>query len=108
LSTVFKKEYTRKEWFGIMTLEEALVEIQRLQEIIQQKDRQIEELKKRKNAGRPPQNKKWMRDYQVFTELYEQGIPIAEIAEQVEYSKRTCYRYKSYYDEMKSQEDEKC
>ena len=42
-----------------MNLEEALVEIARLNQIIKLKDEEIENLKKQKNAGRKKNNEQW-------------------------------------------------
>lgn len=84
-----------------MTLEEALKEIERLNYIIEDQQKEIEKLRLKKNAGRKPNNEKWQKSYNAFVELYEQGLTMAEIVEQSECSRRTCYRYKTYYDNMK-------
>ena len=84
-----------------MTLEEALKEIERLNYIIEDQQKEIEKLRLKKNAGRKPNNEKWQKSYNAFVELYEQGIPMAKIVAQSECSRRTCYRYKTYYDNMK-------
>lgn len=83
-----------------MNLEEALVEIDRLNQIIIEKDRELEELRRKKNAGRKKNNAKWQESYKAFVELYEQGIDMVEIVDTLEVSRRTCYRYKSYYDNL--------
>lgn len=85
----------------IMTLEEALKEIERLNYIIEDQEKEIEKLRLKKNAGRKPNNAKWQASYNAFVALYEQGLSMAEIVEQSECSRRTCYRYKTYYDNMK-------
>ena len=84
-----------------MTLEEALKEIERLNYIIEDQEKEIEKLKSKKNAGRKPNNEKWQKSYNAFVSLYEQGLTMAEIVAQSECSRRTCYRYKTYYDNMK-------
>lgn len=84
-----------------MTLEEALKEIERLNWIIADQEKEIEKLKQKKNAGRKPFNEKWQKSYNAFVILYEQGLSMAEIIEQSACSRRTCYRYKTYYDNMK-------
>ncbi len=90
-----------------MNLEEALKEIERLNQIIAERDKEIEELRNKKNAGRKPQNEKWQESYNAFVDLYEQGMSMVEIIEKTEYSRRTCYRYKQYYDNLnKIQNDE--
>lgn len=88
-----------------MTLEEALQEIERLKTVIREKDNIIEKLKKKKNAGRPPQNAKWQASYDYFVSLYEDGLTMAEIVERSECSRRTCYRYKTYYEAMKEKKE---
>ncbi len=84
-----------------MTLEEALKEIDRLNLIIEDQEKEIEKLRLKKNAGRKPNNEKWQKSYNAFVDLYEQGLTMAEIVEQSTCSRRTCYRYKTYYDNMK-------
>ena len=83
-----------------MTLEEALKEIERLKQIIDEKDKEIETLQKKKNAGRKKNNAQWQASYNAFVDLYEQGLPMVEIINRSECSRRTCYRYKEYYDKM--------
>ena len=84
-----------------MNLEEALTEIERLNQIIKDKDEELEVLRSKKNAGRKKNNAQWQESYNAFVELYEQGLSMVEIIDQSECSRRTCYRYKSYYDNMK-------
>lgn len=83
-----------------MTLEEALKEIERLEKIIQEKDQEIESLRKKKNAGRKKNNAQWQASYDSFVSLYEAGLAMGEIIERSECSRRTCYRYKEYYDRL--------
>lgn len=83
-----------------MNLEEALKEIERLNKVIIEKDREIEELRKKKNAGRKKNNKQWQETYNAFVELYEQGVPMVEIVDKSKCSRRTCYRYKAYYEAL--------
>lgn len=85
-----------------MTLEEALLEIERLNKVIEYKNEEIEALKKKKNAGRKKNNEQWQKSYNAFVELYEQGLPMVEIVNMSECSRRTCYRYKEYYDRLKN------
>ena len=87
-----------------MTLEDALKEIEYLNKLIEQKDNEIEELRKRKNAGRKKNNAQWQESYNSFVKLYEQGLSMMEIINSSEISRRTCYRYKAYYDSIKEEE----
>lgn len=89
-----------------MYLEEALKEIERLNRIIEEKDAEIEELRKKKNAGRKKNNAKWQESYNAFVNLYEQGLSMVEIIDKSECSRRTCYRYKSYYDSLMKKRNE--
>lgn len=88
-----------------MNLEEALREIERLKQIIDEKDKEIETLQKKKNAGRKKNNAQWQESYNAFVELYEQGLSMVEIIDKSECSRRTCYRYKSYYDNLKKMQE---
>ena len=89
-----------------MNLEEALKEIERLESVIEEKDREIAELRKKKNAGRKKNNAQWQESYDVFVSLYEQGLSMVEIESKVESSRRTLYRYKAYYDALKKGNNE--
>ena len=42
-----------------------------------------------------------MKSYNDFVTLYEDGLTIMEIVDQGAISRRTAYRYKAYYDELK-------
>lgn len=87
-----------------MTLEQALKEIERLNLVIEAKDKELEDLRKKKNAGRKKNNAKWQASYNAFVELYEQGLSMSEIVEHSTCSRRTCYRYKTHYDNLKKLE----
>lgn len=43
-----------------------------------------------------------MASYNNFVVKYEKGMSIMEIVSNSEISRRTAYRYKAYYDEMKN------
>ena len=83
-----------------LNLQEALKEIERLNKIIEEKDKELEELRKKKNAGRKKNNAQWKESYNSFVKLYEQGLAMVDIIDKLECSRRTCYRYKSYYDNL--------
>ena len=44
----------------------------------------------------------WTASYNDFVAKYEKGMPIMEIVSNSDISRRTAYRYKAYYDEMKN------
>ena len=45
--------------------------------------------------------------YNDFAGKYESGMTINEIVEEGDISRRTAYRYKAYYDELKSVKENK-
>ena len=53
----------------------------------------------RQYSGRKKHDAKWQASYDYFVNLYEQGHSIMEIVEVSDFSQRTAYRYKAYYDE---------
>ena len=86
----------------IQTLEEALMRISELESICRAQQIRIEELENRKIAGRKIHDTGWQANYDLFVPLYERGESIPTIVEQTGISRRTIYRYKSYYDNQKS------
>lgn len=89
-----------------MKLEEALKEIERLNRVIIEKDREIKRLRSQKNAGRKKNNAQWQESYNAFVELYENGMSMVEIVDKSECSRRTLYRYKAYYEALRKGENE--
>lgn len=84
-----------------MTLEEALERIKVLEEECAKLRIRIEQLEEIKPGGRKPHDGKWQANYNHFVELYESGDTIPMIIEKTSFSRRTVYRYKSYYDGKK-------
>ncbi len=87
------------------TLEEALVRIKELEEENKQLLSELEHYRNRNYGGRKKHNEAWMASYNDFVVKYESGMSIMEIVEVSEISRRTAYRYKAYYDEMKRQQE---
>lgn len=87
------------------TLEEALVRIKELEEENKQLLSELEYYRNRNYGGRKKHNEAWMASYNDFVVKYESGMSIMEIVEVSEISRRTAYRYKAYYDEMKRQQE---
>ncbi len=85
----------------ITTLEEALKRIEELEKENEELKTEIEVLKARNFGGRKKHNEAWMASYQNFAVKYESGKTIMEIVNEGEISRRTAYRYKSYYDKLK-------
>ena len=86
----------------ITTLEEAL---NRIAELEAENKTLREELERCKNitpAGRKVHDEIWMASYNDFAMKYESGMSIMEIVNQGEISRRTAYRYKAYYDELRN------
>ena len=59
-------------------------------------------LKGRNYGGRKKHNDAWMQSYNDFAAKYDGGMSIVEIVAEGEISRRTAYRYKAYYDELKN------
>ena len=91
----------------IETLEDALERIKELEEENAELRAELEDYKQRKNAGRKKHNSKWTESYNDFVIKYESGMTIVEIVSEGRMSRRTAYRYKAYYDELKKTMKEK-
>lgn len=84
------------------TLEEALQYISQLEAENKVLREEVERYRSMKPAGRKKHDDAWMASYNDFVAKYEKGMTIMEIVSQGEISRRTAYRYKAYYDEMKN------
>lgn len=85
----------------ITTLDDALARINELEAENASLKAELEEYRGRKFAGRQKHDAKWMESYNDFVIQYENGKSIMEIVDQGKISRRTAYRYKTYYDELK-------
>ena len=85
----------------IKTLEEALKRIKELEQEIAELKTENEKLRNRNFGGRKKHDEAWMSAYNDFTLKYESGMTIMEIVDEGEISRRTAYRYLSYYKELK-------
>lgn len=85
----------------INTLEEALNYITELEAENKALREELEYYKSKKPSGRKKHDETWMASYNDFAVKYEGGMSIMEIVNQGEISRRTAYRYKAYYDEIK-------
>lgn len=83
-----------------MTLEEALKKIDELEEEIKGLKEEIEDLKTHV-GGRRKHDDAWMASYNDFAIKYESGKKLMEIVAEGNISRRTAYRYKAYYDELR-------
>ena len=86
----------------INTLEEALQYISQLESENKALREEVERYRSIKPAGRKKNDKTWTASYNDFVVKYESGMTIMEIVSASEISRRTAYRYKAYYDEMKN------
>ena len=89
----------------ILTLEDALKRIEELKKENAELKEELEYYKNRKMSGRQKHNAKWMAIYNDFVICYESGMTMVEIAKRNHVSERTIYRYKAYYDKMKSMDE---
>ena len=89
----------------IVTLEDALRRIAELEKENVELREELEYYKNRKMSGRQKHNAKWMAIYNDFVACYESGMTMVEIAKRNKVSERTIYRYKEYYDKMKSMDE---
>ena len=89
----------------IKTLEDALKRINELEEENAKLKEELEYFRGRKFAGRQKHDEHWMRSYNEFVTHYEDGMTIMEIVDMGEISRRTAYRYKAYYDELKKMDE---
>ena len=89
----------------INTLEQALDRIKELEAENKQLLSELEYYRNRNYGGRKKHDEAWMAAYNDFVVKYESGMKIMEIVENSDMSRRTAYRYKAYYDEVKKKEE---
>ena len=87
--------------YMIKTLEEALNYIAELEAENQALREEVEHYRSRNRAGRKKHDDTWQASYNDFVVKYEGGMSIMEIVNLGEISRRTAYRYKAYYDELR-------
>lgn len=90
----------------ISSLEEALERIKELEIENARLTVELEDYKKRKNAGRKKHDEAWLESYNDFVMKYESGMSIMEIVALGDISRRTAYRYKTYFEELKNENKE--
>lgn len=91
----------------INTLEEALIRIKELEEENKHLLSELEYYRNRNYGGRKKHNEAWMAAYNDFVIKYEGGMAIMEIVAEGDISRRTAYRYKAYYEELKKMQEGK-
>lgn len=90
-----------------MTLDDALKRIKELEDENARLKEELEYYKNRKTGGRKKHDEQWMQGYNDFVVQYESGKTIMEIVDSGLCSRRTAYRYKTYYDEINKSKEEK-
>ena len=88
----------------IITLKDALKRITELEEENAKLQKELEYYKNKKFAGRQKHDEHWMQSYNNFVIQFESGMSIMDIVDKGTISRRTAYRYKAYYEEMKTME----
>ena len=86
----------------VITIEQALERIAELEAENKALREELEQYKNITPAGRRKHDATWMASYNDFAAKYESGMSIMEIVNQGEISRRTAYRYKAYYDELRN------
>lgn len=86
-----------------MTIEEAMKRIEELEAENSALKEELKSYEGRAFSGRKKHDAKWQASYDAFVNLYEQGLSMVEIVERSDCSRRTCYRYKEYYDSLKKE-----
>ena len=81
-------------------LEDALKRISELESEITELKAKLEHYESRDPGGRRKHDKKWQASYNQFVDLYVAGESMAHIIEISDFSRRTAYRYKEYYDKI--------
>ena len=89
----------------IKTLEEALKYITELEKENKALREELEHYRSRNRAGRKKHDEAWTASYNDFVVKYEGGMSIMEIVNQGEISRRTAYRYKAHYEEIKQKKN---
>lgn len=89
----------------IKTLEDALKYITKLEIENNVLRQELEKYRKRKPVGRKKHDETWIASYNNFADKYETGMTIMEIVNQGEISRRTAYRYKAYYEELRKNQN---
>ncbi len=84
----------------IKSLEEALKYIIELEAENKALREEIEHYRSRNRAGRKKHDATWTASYNDFVVKYEGGMSIMEIVNLGEISRRTAYRYKTYYETL--------
>jgi predicted RNase H-like HicB family nuclease len=83
----------------IKTLEEAQIRIRELEKEVAELRADNERLLA-SMGGRKKHDEKWMASFNEFALMYKDGKTIAEIVAESDISRRTAYRYLTYYKDL--------
>ena len=86
-------------------LDEALDRIEMLEKEVAELKAENERLRGRNFGGRKKHDETWMASYNEFAVKYENGMTLMDIVSEGEISRRTAYRYLSYYRELQKHGD---
>ena len=86
----------------ISNLSEALKKIEELETEVSQLKAENEKLRSRNFGGRKKHDDVWMAAYNEFVIKYESGMTLMEIVSECDISRRTAYRYLSYYRKLQN------
>lgn len=81
-------------------LKDALNRINELESEVTELKAKLEHYESRDPGGRRKHDEKWQESYNKFVELYVAGESMAHIVEVSDFSRRTAYRYKEYFDQI--------
>ncbi len=96
----------RKEAVMVNGLEDALERIKELEKENKKLREELEYYKNRNYGGRKKHDETWMASYNDFVSKYKNGMTLMEIVAEGKISRRTAYRYKAYYEELKKMQEE--
>lgn len=88
-------------------LEDALERIKELEKENKKLREELEYYRNRNYGGRKKHDETWMASYNDFVSKYKNGMTLMEIVAEGKISRRTAYRYKAYYEELKKMQEGK-
>ena len=99
-----------KRWMEAVMLnglEDALERIKELEKENKKLREELEYYRNRNYGGRKKHDETWMASYNDFVSKYKNGMTLMEIVAEGKISRRTAYRYKAYYEELKKMQEGK-
>lgn len=84
-----------------MNLEQALARIDELELEVSQLKAELKKYENKSLGGRHKHDEKWQANFDLWVKEFEGGNTMIEIMNKTGMSRRTYYRYKAYYEELK-------